>query len=293
MKQLVDYRVRVDPTNPGQFFACCGLLEIAYRLWGGAEGWFEPLTDNFRLRSIHEGIFSEYSILDGLSRCNLTNTMTSAENKRLEELTVMSKKEREANETFITEKKRLDELRRESPVLLHEPISLYLDWFVDDRADGKNFKTWAGQQSVLDITRGMKTSIKSSNVTSIPSDNWLSYSSTGDELPFYFDSDLGNTGSDLDVGFSLDPLGIRMRTRPVIELAAFVGLQRFRPARIAQENRFQYSLWFDPLAPEVAAAAACGIFKTSESLTFEFSLKYRTKYLKSFLPANQIERREQ
>ena len=32
--------VAVDPTNPGQFFACCGLLELADRLWPGAEGWF-------------------------------------------------------------------------------------------------------------------------------------------------------------------------------------------------------------------------------------------------------------
>lgn len=32
--------VNVDPTNPGQFFACCGLLELADRLWDGAEGWF-------------------------------------------------------------------------------------------------------------------------------------------------------------------------------------------------------------------------------------------------------------
>ncbi|PHS02272.1 MAG: hypothetical protein COA78_21550 [Blastopirellula sp.] len=34
-------RVKVDLTNPGQFFACCGLLELADRLWPGAEGWFE------------------------------------------------------------------------------------------------------------------------------------------------------------------------------------------------------------------------------------------------------------
>ena len=32
--------VNVDVTNPGQFFACCGLLELADRLWPGAEGWF-------------------------------------------------------------------------------------------------------------------------------------------------------------------------------------------------------------------------------------------------------------
>ena len=34
-------RIKVDPTNPGQFFACCGLLELADRLLDGAEGWFE------------------------------------------------------------------------------------------------------------------------------------------------------------------------------------------------------------------------------------------------------------
>ena len=28
-------RIAVDPTNPGQFFACCGLLELADRLWSG------------------------------------------------------------------------------------------------------------------------------------------------------------------------------------------------------------------------------------------------------------------
>jgi hypothetical protein len=33
-------RIAVDPTNPGQFFACCGLLELADRLWPGAEGCF-------------------------------------------------------------------------------------------------------------------------------------------------------------------------------------------------------------------------------------------------------------
>lgn len=31
--------IPVDLTNPGQFFACCGLLELADRLWPGAEGW--------------------------------------------------------------------------------------------------------------------------------------------------------------------------------------------------------------------------------------------------------------
>src|SRR5271163_2625185 len=43
-------QIAVDPTNPGQFFACCGLLELADRLWPGAEGWFESI-DQFMLQT--------------------------------------------------------------------------------------------------------------------------------------------------------------------------------------------------------------------------------------------------
>ena len=39
----------VDPTNPGQFFACCGLLELADRLWPGAEGWFAENGREFKI----------------------------------------------------------------------------------------------------------------------------------------------------------------------------------------------------------------------------------------------------
>ena len=41
--------VAVDPTNPGQFFACCGLLELADRLWPGAEGWFAAEGRGFKI----------------------------------------------------------------------------------------------------------------------------------------------------------------------------------------------------------------------------------------------------
>ncbi len=34
-------RLDVDLTNPGQFFGCCGLFELAHRLWPGATGHFE------------------------------------------------------------------------------------------------------------------------------------------------------------------------------------------------------------------------------------------------------------
>ena len=39
MSREPNIKIPVDLTNPGQFFACCGLLELADRLWPGAEGW--------------------------------------------------------------------------------------------------------------------------------------------------------------------------------------------------------------------------------------------------------------
>src|SRR6516225_3312737 len=36
-----DISINVDIRNPGQFFACCGLLEISSRIWPDSEGWFE------------------------------------------------------------------------------------------------------------------------------------------------------------------------------------------------------------------------------------------------------------
>ncbi len=284
-------RVRVDPTNPGQFFACCGLLELADRLWGAAEGWFDG-QGLFLLRPTQLiPNFAASVLIDAIARCPLVNTLTELELQRREELSSMPKKRREAVPSIEAEKKALDTLWRESPILLLEPFHLRLDWFVDERAGGDTFKTWAGQQSVVEIARGMKAPVEAGDWSATPPEDWLSKRSTSASLPFNFDSDLGGMGSDRDVGFSFDPLkSIRVQTRPLLELLAFVGLQRFRPIRIATKNRYRFSFWFDPLLPEVAATAACGLLESPRARAFEFRLLYRTKYLKSFLPATPIAR---
>lgn len=284
--------VRVDPTNPGQFFACCGLLELADRFWEGAEGWFSKQGLEFILRPTRAVSNSAASMLIAkISRCRLTNIMTDAQLQRRADLSEMPKKRREADASLEAEKKALDTLWREAPILLHEPFNLRLDWFIDDRAGGAIFKTWAGQQSVLDIASGMKASAGTEEWIATPTEDWLSKREKTDSLPFNFDSDLGGMGSDRDVGFSFDPLKtISVQTRPLVELLAFVGLQRFRPTKIAMVNRYRFALWFDQLVPEIAATAACDLLESPDSQAFEFPLLYRTKYLKSFLPATPIRR---
>lgn len=273
--------VAVDPTNPGQFFACCGLLELADRLWPGAEGWFAEGGREFH---VDRGTLRD--VLDALVGCHLTNTMTEAQHRRFEEISNWSGAKRKS-EKVEDEYKALGKLLREAPIELRTPFDLTLDWFTDDLAGGSRFKTWAGQQSVLSISCAMKDALRSE---AWRTERCLSFSVTKCGLPFNFDSDLGGQGGAIDIGFSFDPLAgsaltrIESTARPALELLAFVGLQRFRPEEVQGENRFLYTAWDRPLPIPVAAPSACGALPVGGS-RFEFRLLYRTKYLKSFLPA--------
>jgi len=279
-------RLAVDPTNPGQFFACCGLLELADRLWVGAEGWFADGT--FCIEPLVGGNQAETSpgrLIDQLARCRVTSEMTEEEIGRLDELRRMKSKERDGSEALKAEKKTLDSVRRESPIRLHAPFDLRIDWFLDKRAGGSRYKTWAGQQSVIDITEGMHHPLSAAAWSEASPDEWLGRSESIDGLPFYFDSGLSGQGAALDAGFSFDPLGFKMPSRPLLELAAFVGLQRFRPTPVPDDNLYRYDLWPIPLLPSAAVAVASGAAAVAGAIRYEFRLLYRTDYLKSFLPS--------
>lgn len=274
--------IQVDVTNPGQFFACCGLLELADRLWPGAESWFEP--DQFCITKT--GTLRE--VLDSLADCQLTNTMSSAQLERFKEIKAMDGKERKKNSGTEDELKSLEELNRVSIIILGPPLNISLDWFVDDLAGGSRFKTWAGRQSVLEIAMAMKTALQG---TEWRTRDCLDFSAIGCGLPFNFDSDLGGQGGALDIGFSFDPLAssaisrIKTMAKPALEMLAFIGLLRFRPAESQDKSGYFYSPWKHPLPIESAMPAACGIFSNPGANLYKFRLLYRTKYLKSFLPA--------
>src|SRR5258708_10459887 len=87
-------RIDVDPTNPGQFFACCGLLELAARLWNGAEGWFMGHEFCLRHAAPMENNSAE-SLLRAIINCRLANTMTAKQVARLRLLSEIKAKERE------------------------------------------------------------------------------------------------------------------------------------------------------------------------------------------------------
>ncbi len=280
-------RIPIDLTNPGQFFACCGLLELADRLWPGAEGWFE--ADRFCINAPDGSL---QLIIELLQKSVVSNTMTSAQRSRLEALALMKKKELEASPGLEEEKKVLESFLRELPIVISGQITFRIDWFCDEFAGGSRFKTWAGRQSVLDIATDMHGGIRALGAAS---ESMIWNSARGIGLPFNFDSDLGGQGSALDIGFSFDPLAGSETTRiegtckPAMELLCFIGLQRFRPRELKGENRFVYTAWKIPLAPSVASAVACQSIRITDDPAYEFRLLYRTKYLKSFMPAQKFQ----
>jgi len=295
-------RIKVDVTNPGQFFACCGLLELADRLRPGAEGWFDQVSRRFCLCTSTGGLpLDAHELLKSLIDCEITNTMTTAQVRRRDGLSALLKqlridvKESDGDKNNLDqqlkkcdeEKKELDRLWREQPIVLGSPFNLQIDWFQDAYSGGSRFKTWAGQQSVIDITRAMSKGVAHGRWDELEPEKWLDQPSDDESVPFSFDSNLGPQASSLDVGYSLDALKISSRTRPLIELGAFIGLQRFRPFPVDGENRYRYRVWHDPLTVRVASIATCTILSLPNSTDLDFRLLYRTKYLKSFLPANQ------
>lgn len=279
--------IQVDATNPGQFFACCGLFELADRLWPDTLAWFvcENGSTTFHLQSPAMPENAPKCLIKSLLECKLTNVMTDEQLSRRKELSQKPKKDMTEEEE--NEKKQLDALWRELPLVLGQPFNLRLDWFTDDYAGGSTFKTWAGQQSVLDIAKSMQQMLRQRDWSDCPPSEWL-IRSGGTGVGFNFDAAVGLQASALDVGFSPDALKFGVQIRPLTELAAFLGLQRFRPCSASNDNRHAYTLWTTPLLPEAAAAVVAGVWHQPDWPHYEFRLLYRTKYLKSFLPATPI-----
>jgi hypothetical protein len=253
-------RVHFDATNPGQFFACCGLFELADRAWRGAEAWFDK--GQFFIAPM-EGNGSTLEVL--------LNQILTAE----------------------LEVERPDEPTT-SPLTLREPFDLRLDWWLDERAGGSTFKTWAGQQKVVGIATAMHHALRRAIplgpdlfelAESIPDPDEPKKS----VAPFYFDARRAAGALNLDIGFSPDAQKIKTLSFPSVEFLCLAGLQRFRPAP-AMNRTYQYQTWskLTPLSPPVAAAVACGAVPVEGGQSYSFRLLFRTDYLKGFLPATPI-----
>jgi hypothetical protein len=240
----VPIRVRVDPANPGQFFACCGLLELADRHRPGAEGWFEP---------------GEFNIQGTRNLGDLLRAVAEASLIQLDPSDMTG-----------------------SAMEVETPTGrLRLDWWQDELAGGKELKVWAGSMESVRIARAMQQVLRDSRFhgPDLLDVGTVVYDPDQVEKkvePFYFDARRAPNAHSRDVGFSPNDLQMTTTAFPAVEFLCLIGLQRCRPARTGQTRIFDYATWGTPLPPAVLPAAVTGLLPQVRGTVYRFENWYRT-----------------
>ncbi len=263
-------RISIDyePTNPGQVFACLGLLELVEHYYKeGAEGWFED-----KLFHIHLLKNSEINIKDLF------------DNIKLKE---------------ISERRNEEEFKH--GILIMEPFNILVDWWLThyDYGETGRLKTWSGKQNPYVILSACLQAIKDNNflqsdLQSILNKKSLIYKGKEIKKPFYFDARLGARSTALDVGYSLFDVGTKIISYPLVDFFCFIGLQYGRPLLTDEKNNiFDYYLWNYPLSARLIPLGICGEFhKNQDHYIFKCQLRSidRKYAYKAFLRAIKIKK---
>lgn len=243
------YSIRIDPRNPGQFLACCGLLEIASRIAPGTTAHFEKRGLVFHL--------------------NTPATLP----------VVLSLRDAGPEDSRVP--KALEQLSLAHPG--HgEP--LLINWWLSTRCkDGEleksPFKTWGGQQT----PRSMLTELLGLTDTAVPVENLFQherYTTTR------FGVDARTAWEPLDVGYSPNEIGQSSVTFPLVEVLAVIGMQGFRP--VGRRSALRYAAWAQPLGIPAARAAAAAPWPGLPVTRFEFQMATRGQSYQTFTRAKEI-----
>lgn len=252
----MSFRVQVDVTNPGQFFACCGLFELAFRLTGQATARFEGAR--FQV----DADCTLAQLLDRLSQTQLV---------QVDSEDVMS-----------------------SPLRLPDPFTLLIDWWKDEHSGGRELKVWAGSMQSVRIAQAMVSALRDPKLhTETLFDVGCIVHDPAEPTkkvePFYFDARRASNAHSRDVGFSPNDLDLTTTAFPAVEALCLVGLQRFRPAP-RQRRVFEYRTWTTPLPAAVVPPVICGAVPVVGTRTYRFENWFRTgqKKHKAFRPAVPI-----
>lgn len=236
----------VDLTNPGQFFGCCGVFELAQRLWPGSTAHFEGTQF-----VVSEGDLPK--LIETTFRAPLTNLVEGD--------------------------------RSASPIQLGAPFELRLDWWKPGSGT-PSLKPWAGTMLASRIALAMKHDLLGSLDKGFFCDGHVVVGADQKKVePYYFDARRGANALPLDVGFSADALSLETVAFPVTEFFTLVGLQRFRPAMLRQRV-FRYRAWNTTLPITLAALAAGNALRDAGPLfQFENAFRTDQRKHKAFTPA--------
>lgn len=231
--------VHVDVVNPGQFFACCGLLELAHRLWPGAEGWFG--SDGFHL-GVCDG--PTPALGEAIDRLKATEIMPGKPDA-----------EKALQRAYLA------------------AFDLTLDWWLDRSGAKTALKLWAGQQTSLGIVSILKEALPDLKDGGLAT--WLFDEDRALTRRFGFDP--RSAWNALDTGFSPNEQDMEVATFPAVELLAAVGLQRCRPVQ-AEDGDLLYATWTAPVPAILAPAAVAALLPAGEINRYRFRIAARGSY---------------
>lgn len=261
-------RVMVDLRNPGQFFAACGLFELAARLAPETEGYFDEHA---------------FVTTTGPSLSDVLETVLAA--------SFAAPADGGADGADDD-----DGLDRSAPLPLGDPFALRLDWWRDRFSGGRDLKVWAGTMDNTRIAAAMLAALRAPEFrdAALFDVGQVVLGADGKKVePFYFDARRAPNAHSRDVGFSPDALGLTTTAFPAVEVLCLVGLQRFRPRQpdAARRRVFRYRAWCEPLPIELAALVVAGAVPLRGTRTFQFENWFRTsqKKHKAFRPAVPVE----
>jgi CRISPR-associated protein Csx14 len=258
--------LNVDLTNPGQFFACCGLLELADRLWPGAEvvGAFAAARfERARFCIFANAVFNSGDLVKKLLQCDRKGVDPY-------------------RPIMGSNGKPVADAKKTKPVMFAEPVSLRLSWWLDE-LEGKQteFKLWGAHLTSEGLISDMVNAIAAEAIT----DSTVLESRLG--MTGRIGLDTRSSWNKLDEGFSPNDQGLPVDTYPSTELLAAIGLETFRPARV--DGGYVYACWSSPLPPTVARAVASGSVSLDGTTRHRFEVGSRGKF-KFFTKATLDER---
>ncbi|OQX63112.1 MAG: hypothetical protein B5M56_04005 [Desulfococcus sp. 4484_241] len=255
--------IPVDPYNPGQFFACCGLLELTHRLTQPgyrALGWFEIIDNAHPRFSItafnRDAPITLEQTISYLKKCKITATNQDS---------------------------------KEGPVILEEPFNIHLDWR-SPFPQHNLVKTFTGQQNIFKIVRALQQAMPESCDTEL-----LNARGPVDRTVTAFSVEKAENS--IDAGFSMDvQKGRLLREPPVfLEFLALIGVQRFCPRQ--GKNRLDriYYAWQNPLPSPLAAIAVSKPLKNVLQKGFIFQMYNRESKgrYKGFAPSRELTQKKE
>jgi CRISPR-associated protein Csx14 len=245
---MAELRIPLDPCNPGQFYACCGLIEL-FDLAGAKTvskfevDWRRPRQAEF--------------VLSGDAPLDLSSIAKAIREAKYEPLARPEAEDKTPDKDSV------------APALVSIlGTEFYLDWWLDHfHQKASWFKCWAGQvttQKLISMLPGM-----------VPTDN-LSFDE-GVLTTTRFGIDPRSAWVALNLGYSPNEQGQESSTYPVVEILAAFGLQGFRPAGTRSDG-FTYHLWLTPLPRRVARTVCAKPWTGLDSAAYRFELGVRGSY---------------